>query len=260
MRYRVFAIVSLSVPAILCTVWLMQCPLGTACLSPTGASSLLPMMTLLLIAIPVAAWAGRTGWLLASAHRAVRRLQIALSPTTLEAAAARTQLPIACIEGSVPAAFATGVLRPRIVVTTALLQSLQADQVDAVLWHEARHVARRDPLRRAMLRALSEVYFCVPAIRGWMEQQLVASELAADRAAIERVGRRAVAQALLTVRDIPFEAVAAFAGTAEARVAQLLGDPIAPTPLPRSLWLLSTAGGASILALAWCTAHLLASI
>lgn len=148
-----------------------------------------------------------------------------------------------CVTGSARVAFCAGMLRPRVYVTAALAEAAE-DELAAVLVHEAVHMRRRDPLRRVLLRAASDICFAVPLLRFWHERAIERSELAADRAAIERVGPGALARALLATQvlaglgGVP----AYFAGVAEARVAQLLGERIPPRRPTIALVLGSLAG------------------
>jgi beta-lactamase regulating signal transducer with metallopeptidase domain len=65
-----------------------------------------------------------------------------------------------------------------------------------VLVHEAEHARRRDPLRRLAGRAAADVLVWLPLVGWWTSRRLEEAELAADRAAIDRVGRTPLAQAL----------------------------------------------------------------
>lgn len=62
-------------------------------------------------------------------------------------------------------AFTTGWIRPRVVVAADLAERLTADELTAVLAHEAVHVRRRDPLRLFALRALASLLFWLPVLR-----------------------------------------------------------------------------------------------
>src|SRR5262245_41878706 len=62
-------------------------------------------------------------------------------------------------------AFRTGWARPRVYIAADLGTRLSEAEVEAVLAHEAAHVARRDPVRLSLLRFLSCVLFWLPALR-----------------------------------------------------------------------------------------------
>jgi Peptidase family M48 len=117
------------------------------------------------------------------------------------------------------AAFCVGLLRPRIVVTTAAVQRLDPEALRAVVTHESRHAARRDPLRLLAARAVGDAF--APAL-GRREQAL--SELAADAACVRTMGGAPLAAALLAFHDDA-------AGIAPERVDRLAGRaPLADVP------------------------------
>jgi|GEM_PF-267854 len=93
--------------------------------------------------------------------------------------------------------FATGYLRARIFVSSALWQRLGDDQKDAVLAHELAHVANRDLLTSLLLSVVAVVgapMLATRARRGWAQ----ATEKLCDRVAADQVGDGAtVAEALL---------------------------------------------------------------
>ncbi|MBB5781826.1 Zn-dependent protease with chaperone function [Nonomuraea jabiensis] len=122
-------------------------------------------------------------------------------------------------------AFCAGMLRPRVYVSAGLVDKLSDDELRAVLCHEAAHARRRDPLRRVLLDAATDVLFFLPLLRWAARVQKERAELSADRAAIAQVGARHVEGALLAMDGHAAPAgVAAFDGAAAARVAQLVGD------------------------------------
>jgi len=99
-------------------------------------------------------------------------------------------------------------------------------------------------------------------ILGWFAgHQRENAELAADRAAIEGVGRPPLARALLslTPSNDP-DLLAAFTGSAELRAAQVLGDPLPSRRPNRTLWLASTAGVISMSAVVGCLAPLMLNV
>lgn len=112
------------------------------------------------------------------------------------------------IAGARAMAFCGGLLRPRIYLSEGALARLGAEEIAAIVAHEAHHAARRDPLRILVARAIGNAF-------GRREQAL--AELSADAAAVRRVGDVPLASALLA-----FHADAA--GIAAVRVDHLTGD------------------------------------
>lgn len=102
--------------------------------------------------------------------RAMRELPVArVSPLSpLGIAAARAGLAVSrvrAVNGLPMPAFTSGWLAPRVVVAADLPERLSADELAAVLAHEAAHVRRRDPLRLFALRALASLLFWLPVLR-----------------------------------------------------------------------------------------------
>ncbi len=87
-----------------------------------------------------------------------------------------------------PLAFTHGVLRPRLLLSTALVDVLDDDELEAVLRHERSHMRGLDPLRILLVRALSVPLRLIPGAAGLADAYLCQRELDADRAAIHGMG------------------------------------------------------------------------
>jgi len=207
------------------------------------------------------AWLTRVVWILAQGARAVRRMQRAPAPAALPIWAARAGAGrVECVSGKAPVAYCFGGLRPSILVSAGLVSELSPEELVAVLAHEDHHARRGDPLRRVMQQAMADVLFWLPVVHWWADRRREESELAADRAAIRRAGRPPLAAALWKIGSyLETSSTAAFAGAAELRVAQLLGDDLRRQRIPMSLWMGSAAGVLIALNSTWCVAHLFGS-
>jgi beta-lactamase regulating signal transducer with metallopeptidase domain len=141
-----------------------------------------------------------------------------------------------------------------------MVARLADDELDAVLVHEAEHARRRDPLRRLAGRAAADVLFWLPLVGWWSRSRLEDAELAADRAAIRRVGRRSLARALRAAA-VPAAAASSvgFDGAGSARVTQLLGDRLPRRRPPLAACALSLLGLVIAVSLAMCVGQGLAS-
>lgn len=129
-------------------------------------------------------------------------------------------------------AFCAGLLRPTVVVSRALVDSLDPGPLGAVLAHEAAHARNRDPLRQTLIHAVARGLWLAPAARRTAEHHRLRLELAADRHATAYAGRRAFAEALLALHGAPEYVVApAIAGGETAlkvRIDALAPGSIAP--------------------------------
>lgn len=87
------------------------------------------------------------------------------------------------LEGLPTPAFTVGLLRPRIYLAPEIASALTAEELAAVLAHEAEHLRRRDPLRLSLLRFISHTLFWLPALRRLADDFADEAEIRADDAA-----------------------------------------------------------------------------
>jgi hypothetical protein len=127
-------------------------------------------------------------------------------------------------------AFCGGVLRPRVVVTSELLDALDPAERGAVVMHELSHARTRGPLKLALGQVAVRSLFWVPVLRDLVDRYLLLTELAADRAAVAATSRAALAGALSQALETPKLAGSiGFADHAAARIDRLF-DPHAKLP------------------------------
>jgi Zn-dependent protease with chaperone function len=235
---------------------------GRALCGQMTAAGCLGVAVLVVPALGLGSWIVRVGWLAAAATRAVAGLPRVAAPAALVAAAGRSGVgEVMCVADPTASAFCAGLLRPRVVVTSGMVAALAAEELDAVLVHEAEHARRRDPARRLAGRAAADVLVWLPLVGWWTSRRLEDAELAADRAAIDRVGRTALARALrATAAPAAAAAVGTrFDGAGAARVTQLLGEELPPRRPPLAACLLSLLGLTLAVSLAMCVGQGLAS-
>jgi len=94
-----------------------------------------------------------------------------------------------------------GILKPLLIVSPRLLQTLSAEQFEAALAHEDAHLLSRDNLKRFLLATTPGIVPLVPGSRSIERQWQHYAELAADETASRGLPRRsiALAEALLHV-------------------------------------------------------------
>jgi Zn-dependent protease with chaperone function len=235
---------------------------GRALCGQMTAAGCLGVAILVVVALGVVTWIVRVAWLAATATRAVAGLPRLATPAALVAATRRSGVGgLVCVDDPAASAFCAGLLRPRVFVTSGMVAALADEELDAVLVHEAEHARRHDPLRRLAGRAAADVLVWLPLVGWWTSRRLEEAELAADRAAIERVGRTPLARALRATASPTAPAVvgARFDGAGPARVTQLLGDQLPPRRPPLAACLLSLLGLTLAVSLAMCVGQGLAS-
>ena len=146
-----------------------------------------------------------------------------------------TPLPVYAIEETFPTVAVVGVIHPALFIAERVLRECPEDEVRAMLRHECAHVAKRDNLKRFVMRACPDFTFR-ELDRAWAR----AAEEAADAAVVAAAPRYAVelAQALIHVARLAPSASAAPAlasafylgGDIESRVRRL----VEPGPEPHA--------------------------
>lgn len=159
-------------------------------------------------------------------------------------------------------AFTAGLLVPKIYVAEGLGTRLTEAELAAVLAHEKAHVARRDPLRLSVLRALACTLFWIPALRRLADDVSDQVELLADDAA---AGEQPLVLASAIVNVARWSArgsaprLSAGVGflraeLLELRVRRLAGEEI---PVRSHVTRRSLAGAAAALTLVWVSSALM---
>lgn len=208
------------------------------------------------VAVAVLAAAGARGvsaW--RSAQRRTDRWMRAGQPIAL----VNTSMPAFAIDTNAPMMALVGVLRPRLMITRPVLETLTEEELNAAVQHELGHWRAMDNLKRLAMRAAPDLLFGTGAARALERRWVAASEQVADRGAgsSEHV-RCALASALVKVARITppvtsiSEPISALVdgGDITERVRRLLDD--APSgAASRSMRWLPVAIPAAALALAY---------
>lgn len=214
----------------------------------------IPFSSLALVAFALASVAGllRTMRAYRREGRVLRALPLSpIEDGPLREEADRMGMRLFTLPSSRPAAFCDGLLRPRVVVSTGLLERLEPEEQVAVVCHELAHARSRDPLKSLLARIAARTFFWLPALSALLDRYLLVKELAADREAMARTSRPALAGALSQVLAQPTPAGAVgMAEFAAARVDRLF-EPKARLPrLTRPWQVLASVLAAGSLALA----------
>jgi Zn-dependent protease with chaperone function len=97
-----------------------------------------------------------------------------------------------------PFSFCYWFLRPRICISTALVERLDREELRAVLLHERYHLRQRDPLRLVVARYFAAGLYVVPVVDELLRFYTLQKEIAADQSAVRSAdgGVSALASAL----------------------------------------------------------------
>ena len=154
---------------------------------------------------------------------------------------------IVFIQSPRPVALCFGFFRPRICLSSGLLELLSQRQIKAALFHEDYHRQRFDPLRLLLAEAIAGALFFVPIVREWHVTFKIKLELDADDHAIQKTDKAALAGALhriLSYGSSPTllsSIVTAGLSANEARIAALCGERSPAQRVSRKSILASTA-------------------
>lgn len=140
-------------------------------------------------------------------------------------------------------AFTYGWRRPRVVVSRALLEALDAQELQAVLLHELYHVRQYGPARLALVRAMARGLFFLPVMTDLARGYAALEELAADGFAMHHLGDRwPLASALVKVGrgqrppvGLALAQVAGAVSPLRLRARQILTHP-EPVGVPLARW------------------------
>ena len=234
---------------------------------------------LLFVGVAYAVWDRARAWY--GLERTLRALQInpPLPDDRLSRAARRAGLApgrVCVVDGLPNPAFTAGFWRPNVYVAASLPDVLDQQQLEAVLAHEAAHVARRDPVRVSLMRFLACTLFYIPALRRLADDLADEAEIDADDAAAARSEPLVLASAILALASwstcpdsgdggstlrpgsaVAFQPFASFqrVDLLERRVRRLAGEPtMAGTHVTRR----SLAGAGATLVAVWVSGLMMA--
>ena len=176
--------------------------------------------------------------------------------STFESVRCSSRAVRVCVSDDIRGACAVGYLRPRILISSALIASLDADAVQAILLHEYAHLQRYDDWTGLLQRIVCAVVGLHPAV-WWTSRHIdIEREAACDAVVVMQTGAPvAYARALTLAAEVvmrggaltPVTAPGASLGGAgfHARVVRVLSAQVARNP-----WRDRSAAGVGIAALA----------
>jgi Zn-dependent protease with chaperone function len=150
------------------------------------------------------------------------------------------------INQALPFAAQIGVWRSQLVVSQGLLDSLTAEQLQAVLAHEQAHAYHRDTFWFFWLGWLRQITGWLPCTEALWQELLLLRELRADRWAAQQVDPLVLAESLLLVMQAPLTTSQAFSAAfgadpaldrLEERIDALLSDPEDEVGCPHHAWI-----------------------
>lgn len=119
-------------------------------------------------------------WRVAGTWRATRRFEREWMSRAEPVSVEGMTTPAYKIRHRFPVIAVVGVLRPRLFIASQIFDELTPEELSAALAHERGHVAARDNLKRALLRAGEDALLVAPLGRGLARTWRKDSEMAAD--------------------------------------------------------------------------------
>jgi len=139
---------------------------------------------------------------------------------------------VTVFDDRLPLAFTGGFLRPRIFLSTKLVEILDENELRAVILHESHHQRSKDPLKDLVVSFISDFLFFLPASNFLKKAFHLTSELTADRYSVDsQVDPLDLASSLLKVQKLNGPATSWFFDPTTERAKHLLGQP-SRIPLP----------------------------
>lgn len=124
-----------------------------------------------------------------------------------------------------PLALTAGFLKPRVFLSTKLVDALDEKELRAVALHELHHRDSRDPLKGLVVSFISDLLFFLPISRFLRKTYSLTAEIAADAHSIDnRADPLDLAASLLKVQKIGGPAASWFFDPVTERVKRLLGE------------------------------------
>lgn len=180
----------------------------------THSHNSMAMLIPFLVIIPATLLLGLTGWRIFQERRLIQSLV-----NTSRASDFSTNVRL--LDHEDPIALTVGWVRPTILLSTGLINSLSAESLQAVLAHEHAHVRRRDTWLAALDRFAASM---LPqrVAKPLLHQIHISRELACDTEAAQNAEPLHIARALTEVARLRTSQTSCAHGTVEPRVVHLL--------------------------------------
>lgn len=143
---------------------------------------------------------------------------------------------VTVFEDRSPLAFTGGFLKPRVFLSTRLMDVLDEKELRAVVLHESHHQSSHDPLKGLVVSFLSDFLFFLPVSRFLKKAYSLTAEMTADAHSVGlKTDPADLAGSLLKVQKLHAPAASWFFDPTTERAKHLLGQPSRiPLPLKRT--------------------------
>jgi len=132
---------------------------------------------------------------------------------------------VTVFEDRLPLAFTGGFLRPRVFISTKLVDILDEKELRAVILHESHHQRSKDPLKGLVVSFISDLLFFLPVSRVLKNSYHLTSEMTADAYSISsQADPLDLVGSLLKVQKLNGPAASWFFDPTTERAKHLLGQ------------------------------------
>ncbi|MFC7392240.1 M56 family metallopeptidase [Scopulibacillus cellulosilyticus] len=105
-------------------------------------------------------------------------------------------IPVHVIKNEKLVAFAYGYFKPKILVSSALIEQMDSHELQAILEHECHHCLLKVPLKKLIFNSTVHALYFFPILKHFYQKYLANKEIEADQYAIERTDKKTLATAL----------------------------------------------------------------
>jgi len=133
---------------------------------------------------------------------------------------------VTVFEDRLPLAFTGGFLKPRVFLSTKLVDILDEKELRAVILHESHHQRSKDPLKGLVVSFISDLLFFLPVSRLLKKTYHLTLEMTADAYSVScQADRLDLVGSLLKVQKLNGPAASWFFDPTTERAKHLLGQP-----------------------------------
>ncbi len=176
-------------------------PFSWCLVSPTMFMTVIPWVGFGIVTIGLVvamAKAGRNLWISRKFTDGLRQIPAGHFPGLKKLADTSKTVIIVFEDTRLKSAFALGLVRPKVYISTELISKLTHKELIAVTLHEIHHVEKKDPLKLFILSVIKDLFFFLPLGHYLSDTFYRTKELAADERAAKLTGQPVdLAQALL---------------------------------------------------------------
>lgn len=160
-------------------------------------------------------------------------------------------------------AFCFGIIRPKIYISTGLLDIVNTKELEAILIHERYHLRSRDTISTAVISTIESLFLFFPVVLDILRNFQIRQELKADQEVIKTTGSSrailSVLKKLIKSSSDSFQATPAIASryTLEPRINSLVNKDIRLTKIKLANLLVSVISGTILVMMVYSPVHAL---